>query len=627
MNSHSRRNIDFVLHDIRHPVRRKPPAPPEREREIPWGALARGAVVLGVLLVVGFGISQPGFRANILDFKASVASLFENEESSSAARATTSDTTLLGLFQKLGDLVGAMRGLRDGVGALLNDGFNLFLGGQGEEFIAILKSIHSSLVGLDAFGLDFSRFVGAPAGTSGGLGDVGVLRDGLSALINFLDVPEERRIVLLFQNHSEIRPTGGFIGSYAEVVLERGAIKSIEVNDIYYPDRRLSDDVVPPRELQSITDGWGARDANWFFDFPASAEKVLEFLEASDVYAPSGVKFDGAVAINAYVVEDFLAVTGPIEVPSYGVTFTQDNFLFEAREEVEESRDEDPTQNPKQVLGEMLPILLARLKEADSGGKQALMLSLLNRIGTKDIQIYFRDPELQKSVEAFGAAGKVYALPSDFIGDYLAVVNTNVAGGKSDIFIDQSIALNSRIGADGKVANQLTVTRRHFGENEAEPLYRARNQNFIRIYTVPGALLRSVSGITPKEINPLADYKSGGYRRDPMLAALEATREALEAFDLVAYVETGKRVFAGWFSTDAGEASVLKLDYTGMTVPLTSGTKFRFVFEKQSGVESKLAYSIEAPPGFYWKESGAPAFNLKSDSQPRRIVVDLTLAQ
>lgn len=579
-------------------------------------------LALAVVFVVAV---SPGILTGTLDIYESVQGVLMRGGAGgdvSAVRASDS-TNLFGWFAKLGDIVGAARRLRDSVGILVDNGAELALTGRGEELIAVLKNIRESLAALNTAGLDITRF----SSTRSQLGDTSSLVDGLSALINFLDVPQERRIALLFQNQSEIRPAGGFVGSYAEVVLDKGAVESIKVDDIYYPDRRLPLKIIPPRELQSITGGWGARDAGWFLDFPTSAEKTLEFLDASDVYAPRGVTFDGAIAINARVVEDFLAITGPVELPEYGVTLTKDNFLFEVREEVEASREKDPTQNPKKILAAVMPVILERLNSADSDQKRALMLALLARVAAKDIQMYFRDDGMQQFAEQLGAAGRVYTLSPDFVGDYLSVVNANVAGGKSDIFIDQTISLSSVIGGDGKVTNELTITRRHFGENESEPLYRARNQNFIRVYAVPGAVLESVSGVTPKEVKPLVDYKAGTYREDPVLAGIEATREETGIPDVVSFFESGKRVFANWFSTDAGETRTLVLRYTGMTIPLRDTTRFRFVFEKQSGVESHLRYTLTAPPGFYFKENGAPVYTQSSDSQPARIVVDLTLVR
>ncbi len=80
-----------------------------------------------------------------------------------------------------------------------------------------------------------------------------------------------------------MRPAGGFWGSYANVILEGGSVKTIDVDDIYRPDRFLDLKVVPPKQLQGTTPNWGARDANWFFNFPDSAEKLMEFLQASSV--------------------------------------------------------------------------------------------------------------------------------------------------------------------------------------------------------------------------------------------------------------------------------------------------------------------------------------------------------
>lgn len=134
----------------------------------------------------------------------------------------------------------------------------------------------------------------------------------LDSLITLLSSENRRHILILFQNPAEIRPGGGFLGSYADVAIKDGQIQGIDVRDIYDPDGQLFQKIVPPYQLQTISENWGARDANWFFDFPTSAKTVSNFLELSKMYEENGVTFDGVIAINIPVIQSLLEVTGPI---------------------------------------------------------------------------------------------------------------------------------------------------------------------------------------------------------------------------------------------------------------------------------------------------------------------------
>lgn len=517
---------------------------------------------------------------------------------------------------ELRDLVSALVGISSDVNKLRTEGFDSIFNGRGEELIAILKNLRVNVAKLDALGIGFIDQ--STLSTASG---------GLEALITLLDKPGEQHLLILFLNPSEMRPIGGFAGSYGDVTLERGSIKDIKVNDIYYPDHFLGKKMVPPIQLQTVTVDWGARDAAWFFDFPTSARKTAEFIEASQVYSKDGVHFDGVIAINVKVIEDILELTGPIKLPEYGLTLTKDNFLEEVQREVEEGRDKQAGGNPKRVLASLAPILIERLHQLNSLDKNTLALALFGRVTNKDIQFYFSDPKVEDFVKKVNWAGETASLPEDVGGDYLAIVNANVAGGKTDARINQSIKLKSEIDATGQINNYLAVTRQHLGKDDEASWYRAKNQNFIKVFTVPGAELISLKGANPKRISPQIDYELAGYSRDPLLESLERTRKNVSGYDAETYSESGKNVFAAWFSTFAGESKVLEVEYEGTQLSLANGMKYRFIFDKQSGVESTFQYELVAPTGYGWQETSGSTFIYKSDTIPARLEFELTLTK
>ncbi|MDP3991492.1 MAG: DUF4012 domain-containing protein [Candidatus Colwellbacteria bacterium] len=517
-------------------------------------------------------------------------------------------------FSELKDLIGALMGISSDINTLKAEGFNFAFNGKGEELITTLKSLQANVSKLDALRASF--LVQSNLSTAS---------DGLDALIALLDKPGEQRFLVLFLNPSEMRPIGGFAGSYGEVVLTRGSVKEIKVSDIYYPDRFLTKKIVPPTHLQTVTVDWGARDAAWFFDFPTSAQKTIELLEASDIYAKEGVKFDGVVALNVKVIEDLLEITGPVKLPEYGLTLTKDNFLEEIQREVEVGRDKKPGENPKRVLGALTPLLTSRLNELNDSDKNALAFAFLARAINKDIQFYFNESKAEDFARKIGWAGEVANLPES--GDYLAVVNVNVAGGKTDARVNQAIKLKSEIDSTGRVNNHLTVSRRHLGRSDEASWYRAQNQNFIKIFTMPDAELVSLKGSTPKNVHPQINYSIADYSVDPVLESIERTRKDITKYSTETYLESGKNVFATWFSILPGESKTLEMDYKSTQLSLADGVRYRVIIDKQSGVESKLEYEIAAPLGFRWQESNGSTFVYKSDTIPARLILELTLVK
>ncbi len=61
---------------------------------------------------------------------------------------------------------------------------------------------------------------------------------------------DKTRLLVFLENPAEIRPGGGFLGSYADISLAQGVIEKIEVIDIYDPDGQLAKKLVQPLHIQ-----------------------------------------------------------------------------------------------------------------------------------------------------------------------------------------------------------------------------------------------------------------------------------------------------------------------------------------------------------------------------------------
>ncbi|MFH1188772.1 MAG: DUF4012 domain-containing protein [bacterium] len=539
------------------------------------------------------------------------------------------------MFENIGNLIRIIGLLNNDLALLKKEGMHMLFNDTDGQLIATLKRVDANLGDLELVGSDIRNKIVQFSSFS----DIGIsdnylaisaelleARRSLQAFIAFLEKYTDKHILVLLENSSEIRPGGGFIGSYAVVTIQKDHVTNIEVNDIYYPDYFFERNIEPPKQLQGITSDWGARDANWFFDFPTSAKKITEFMESSPVFADKRITFDAVVAVNVWTVEDLLDIVGPIEVPDYEMTLTSENFLSEIQQEVEMGRDKKPGQNPKKILSVIAPLLMEKLTQLDSGEKQRLFEIFTYRLKNKDMKFYFKDNTLEQFVQRFDAGGEVLKLPVAFSGDYLAVVNTNVAGGKTDKMINEDIALHSTVFDDGTVQDDLVVTRTHTGANAQALWYRADNQNFIKIFTHPYSHLEMLEGNTEKTVAPYVDYKAKGYEVDSDLAAVESTKVYLDEFKTSRYVESGKNVYATWFTVSAGESRELRMRYT-IPQPLSveSGNTFQFIYEKQSGVEANFEYTIKAPAGFVWKENGEKIYRYMNRYLPARLILTLTL--
>ena len=439
------------------------------------------------------------------------------------------------------------------LGEIKKGAFSWIIGGGGEQLIKKLDDLNSSLNSLANLGEQLSKTssVSLPDDYFNFNADISNTSAFLGALTDWLRQPREQHLLILFQNPSEIRPAGGFLGSFADLTLKRGNLINIDVQDIYNPDGQLNEKIIPPKPLQNLTIGWGARDANWFFDFPTSARKVIEFLESSKIYQEKSQTFSGAIAINIEVVRDILRITGSIKLADYGLIINPDNFLPELQKEVEAGDDKIAGQ-PKRILGVLTPILLEKIGLFSESEKQQFARYLKDRVEKKDAQIYFKNLAIETYLQVLGLGGEMTNLPNDFWGSYLAFVNANVGGGKSDAYIFQNIKLTVRLAKDGSTDSSLTVARRHDGYLEKEWWYKKDNKNRFLALLEPAASVLDISGNDHLGIKPLVNYSS--YKTDPDLADLERAQKFSEELGVDEGVFNGRKLIGGWWILESGKS-------------------------------------------------------------------------
>jgi hypothetical protein len=536
-------------------------------------------------------------------------------------------------FTSAQDVTGRLGTLIGHANRLDQEGVRMMLTGRGEELLALMRETRDDLKDIDSALQNLSKTPGTlktfmplePAEYLDYRIMVNRAKTVFDAAIAWLS-EDKRHVAVFFLNPAELRPGGGFIGSYADLTLDHGSLVSMTVHDVNEPDRELAASIVPPRELQGLVKRWRAADANWFFDFPASAEKVLSFMDASKLYSAESPYFDAAFGVSAPVIRDILAKVGPLKLAS-GDTITAESFLMDIQRQVQlaQERGDD---SPKLILGELAPLIMSAMS-SDGFSWDNRMETVASWVTHKDLMVYFREPTLQSFAETIGAAGSVFRASADRDVDYLAVVIANIGGGKSDLYTTQDIMLQSQLGADGTVSDHLIVKRTHNGTKAKEWWYRTTNQAFVKIFAPGGAKLGGTTGIAAKTVTPLMNYAKSGYAIDSDLARLEGTARDIVALPGVTqYEESDRTAFGAWMRTPLGETTEMTLDYTTrlFTEPKTGATH-TLILERQTGATGTYRVELHAPVGFRWRENGLPVYEYETTDLPGRLVITLTLEQ
>lgn len=331
-----------------------------------------------------------------------------------------------------------------------------------------------------------------------------------------------QRYVILFQNNTELRPTGGFIGSYATLELNKRQVSNFFVQtNVWKSDTAFSAQypITPPYPLNQATTVWAMRDANWSPDFPTTSKQVLDFY-----HKMYGQPAHGVIAIDTSIILQILDITGPIDFPEYKTKLDSSNFLSVVQYKVEieyfENKKNKIENEPKQIIADFMPKLfqeLAKLKPLEAAKVNAILVESLAR---KSIQVYTVQPEAQQALVDLDVAGQVKQNSSD----YLYINNANIGGGKSSLNVTQEVTLKQN-SYGNPIENQVEITRTHHG-NGVWP--DADNVNYMRIMVPQGSTLVKTEG----------------------------------AFELKeTLVENGKTVFAGWFNTPVASKKFATITY------------------------------------------------------------------
>jgi len=406
----------------------------------------------------------------------------------------------------------------------------------------------------------------------------------ISALLLGAEAP--KRYLILFQNSSELRPTGGFIGSYALVEVDRGKLTSLLVEGIYNADGKLTVNVVPPEPFQHIATAWSTHDANWFLDFPTTARKVSWFYEQT-----GGGKIDGVVTLNVEVIEQLLGLTGPIQIGQYDLTLDAENFRDEIQNEVEAAYDRK-LNRPKQILTDFAPIFLETLLGTAKESKREVISIFIKALDEKLIMFYFDDEDVQGFFENQGWTGSIQNFqPSD----YLAVVHSNIGGHKTSKYMQDEIDHRAEIQDDGSIIGHLTITRTHTGGNTKYWWYNRDNIDYVKVYVPNGAEIISYSGAQRRDVRNPVDYASLPFTEDPDIAAIEGTLRTIGPIDV--FTESGATVFGTWLVTKAGRSSELAIRYKlPFGVEFVNGVaKYNLYLQKQPGTRFQAASAVTVP--------------------------------
>jgi hypothetical protein len=229
------------------------------------------------------------------------------------------------------------------------------------------------------------------------------------------------------------------------------------------------------------------RDSNWSPDFPENAKKAEFFYEMGE----GQEKFDGIVAINTSVLNSFLKITGPVSIPGYPGIYDSENAILNLEYQVEKGYVDQGIEKGerKSIMNDFSKIVMEKVSNLNSSQKLDLAKVILEDLNNKDIQLYFKDPDLESQAKKSGWTGEI---KTDWKKDYLMIVDANLGSFKSDYYIERSFDYKIDLSREVPQAN-LKINYLHNGKTKD---WMTKDYlTYLRVYTPKDAWLIDSKGL------------------------------------------------------------------------------------------------------------------------------------
>ncbi len=300
---------------------------------------------------------------------------------------------------------------------------------------------------------------------------------------------EEKTFLLLFQNNNELRPGGGYIGSFGILKVKGEKVISIDTHDTNVFDSGVETKMTPPFPMMDYlkVSDWELRDSNWSPDFATNAEK------AEELYRIEGgeEEISGVVAVSTKLLPSFLEITGPVKIKGFPGEYNSENAIEKLQYQVEKAYVEQGIEEGqrKYIMKDLSKAILTRAQELSLSDKKRLIEKVEKHLNEKDVMLNFKDFKLQEKIEKLGWNGQL----KEAQNDYLMMVDANLASYKTDKVIKRTFEYTVDFSRE-KPRATLVITYRHTGK--AKNWYIKDYQSYLRIFVPDGSWLANSENLS-----------------------------------------------------------------------------------------------------------------------------------
>jgi hypothetical protein len=332
----------------------------------------------------------------------------------------------------------------------------------------------------------------------------------INALSWVLGIDGQRTFLIEPMDSAELRAAGGFTGQFGDLILIGAHVGPLKLaNTGKYeedhtaegspPDPTVYPKVVGQSAPAPYSEWWpianfGLRDANLSADFPTSARIAM------DRYAYEfGKHVDGVIMFNPTLIKYILHVTGPITIPKYHESITDQNLEDRLhyyqldntgirREEIVE-HVEDPQLARKLFTKRVTSALISKVTHLPVNKLLPMANEMLHSMRSKDLQVYVTNLQLESLIGKYGSTA---SLDRSTNHDGLFIVQSNLSANKASQYVTtavrDAITLDDKGGATHSL--QMTLNYQQKGDVYGFDTYR----DYVRVYVPENSRLLAGNG-------------------------------------------------------------------------------------------------------------------------------------
>jgi hypothetical protein len=117
--------------------------------------------------------------------------------------------------------------------------------------------------------------------------------------------------LILIQDNNELRPSGGYLNTYALLTLENNKPIDLKIDPTLRLNSQILGQIEPPKNISLLTGNtqWNFSDANYSPHFPETAKQISWFYEKI-----TGIKVNGIISLNLSFFEKYLKYNQPLNL-------------------------------------------------------------------------------------------------------------------------------------------------------------------------------------------------------------------------------------------------------------------------------------------------------------------------